>query len=326
MKSPSLLLPALGLAVVLSGCATTAGTGNAGSTDGAGNAGSAAGAETADSAASRNPVDPYERFNRTMFNFNDKVDQYALKPAATVYKRVLPSFVQTGVYNFFGNLGDVWTAVNNLLQGRVADGVSDVMRFAVNTTFGLGGLLDIGSEAGLQKHRQDFGATLGVWGVQSGPYVVLPLLGSSTVRDSAALPVDFAGDPWTYVNPDPTRYIGTAVRVIDMRAGVLDASNLIEDAALDRYEFIRDAYLQRRAGKISSNRERGADSKYRALPDDDDVESKSDNSSSLNGGSAAPSTEPAGNKDAQAEKAPAAPAASGNQPAFIPAPSGEPAK
>jgi phospholipid-binding lipoprotein MlaA len=323
MRSPSLLLPALGLAAVLSGCATTAATGSA---DGAGNAGSAAGADSADSTASRNPVDPYERFNRTMFNFNDKVDQYALKPAATVYKRVLPSFVQTGVYNFFGNLGDVWTGVNNLLQGRVADGVSDVMRFAVNTTFGLGGLLDIGSEAGMQKHRQDFGATLGVWGVQSGPYVVLPLLGSSTLRDSFALPVDFAGDPWTYVNPVQTRYIGDAVRVVDMRAGVLDASNLVEDAALDRYEFIRDAYLQRRAGKISSNRERGADAKYRALPDDDDVESKSDNSSSLNGGSAAPSTEPAGNKNAQPEKAPAAPAASGNQPGFIPAPSGEPAK
>ena len=305
MKTPSLLLPALGLAVVLSGCATTGGIGSA------------------DNAAVPNPVDPYERFNRTMFSFNDKVDQYALKPAATVYKRVLPSFVQTGVYNFFGNLGDVWTAVNNLLQGRVADGVTDVMRFAVNTTFGLGGLLDIGSEAGMQKHRQDFGATLGVWGVQSGPYVVLPLLGPSTVRDTAALPVDFAGDPWTYVKPDPTRYIGAGVRVIDMRAGVLDASNLIEDAALDRYEFIRDAYLQRRAGKISSNRERGADSKYRALPDEDDVDTKSDNSSSLNGGAAAPSTEAAGRKDGQREKEPAA---SGSQPAFIPAPPGEPAK
>lgn len=307
MKSPSFLLPALGFAVVLSGCATTAATGSAGNT------------------AAHNPVDPYERFNRTMFNFNDKVDQYALKPAATAYKRVLPSFVQTGVYNFFGNLGDVWTAVNSLLQGRVADGVSDVMRFAVNTTFGLGGLLDIGSEAGLQKHRQDFGATLGVWGVQSGPYVVLPLLGSSTMRDSVALPVDFAGDPWTYVKPDPTRYIGAAIRVVDMRAGVLDASNLIEDAALDRYEFIRDAYLQRRAGKISSNRERGADDAYRALPDDD-MDTKSDNSSSLNGGPAAPSAETGVNKDAQQDKAPAAPAPSGSQPAFIPAPSGEPAK
>jgi phospholipid-binding lipoprotein MlaA len=322
MTSPSLLLPALGLAAVLSGCAATgaAGGGSAGS------AGSAGDPANPINTAARNPVDPYERFNRTMFNFNDKVDQYALKPVATVYKRVLPSFVQTGVYNFFGNLGDVWTAANNLLQGRMADGVSDVMRFAVNTTFGLGGLLDIGSEAGLQKHRQDFGATLGVWGVQSGPYVVLPLLGSSTMRDSVALPVDFAGDPWSYVSPDPTRYIGSALRVIDMRAGLLDASSLIEDAALDRYEFIRDAYLQRRAGKISSNRERGADSAYRSLPDDEEMDTKSDNGSSLNGGSAAPFKEPTGNKDAQQQKAPAAPAAAGAQPAFIPAPSGEPAK
>ncbi len=300
MKPASRLLPALGLVAVLTGCATTGGTGNA---------------------TAPNPVDPFERFNRSMFTFNDKIDQYALKPVATVYKKAVPSFVQTGVYNFFGNLGDVWTAVNNLLQGRVADGVSDVMRFAVNTTFGLAGLIDIGSDAGLQKHRQDFGATLGVWGVQSGPYVVLPLLGSSTVRDSFALPVDYAGDPWSYVNPDRVRYTGTALRVIDMRAGVLDASNLIEDAALDRYEFIRDAYLQRRAGKISSNRERGADSVYRALPDDDDLDTKTDNASSLNGGAPAPSTEPAGKKDAQGEKAPAAPAASGNQPAFIPTPS-----
>lgn len=300
MKPASRLLPALGLVAVLTGCATTGGPGNAGA---------------------QNPVDPFERFNRSMFTFNDKVDQYALKPVATAYKKVLPSFVQTGVYNFFGNLGDVWTAVNNILQGRVADGVSDVMRFAVNTTFGLAGLIDIGSDAGLQKHRQDFGATLGVWGVQSGPYVVLPLLGSSTVRDSFALPVDYAGDPWSYVNPNRVRYSGTALRIIDMRAGVLDASNLIEDAALDRYEFIRDAYLQRRAGKISSNRERGTDSVYRALPDEDDLDTKTDNASSLNGGASAPSTEPAARKDAQGEKAPAAPAASGSQPAFIPAPS-----
>jgi phospholipid-binding lipoprotein MlaA len=257
-----------------------------------------------------------------MFTFNDKVDQYALKPVATVYKRAVPSFVQTGVYNFFGNLGDVWTAVNNLLQGRVADGVSDAMRFTINSTFGLAGLIDISSDAGLPKHNQDFGATLGVWGVQSGPYVVLPLLGPSTVRDSAALPADFAGNPWTYVTPDATRYFGTALRIVDLRAGLLDASNLIEDAALDRYEFIRDAYLQRRAGKISSNRERGADSVYRALPDDEDLDSKTDNGSSLNGGAPAPSAEPATKGDAQQEPAPAAPAASGNQPAKISTPDG----
>ncbi|MFS0756297.1 VacJ family lipoprotein [Noviherbaspirillum sp. 1P10PC] len=296
-------LLALSMVTILSGCATTGATGS--------------------DASARNPVDPFERFNRTMFTFNDKVDQYALKPAAIAYKRVVPSFMQTGVYNFFGNLGDVWTAVNNLLQGRVADGVSDVMRFTINSTFGLAGLIDISSDAGLPKHNQDFGATLGVWGVQSGPYVVLPLLGSSTVRDSAALPADFAGNPWTYVSPDTTRYLGTALRVIDLRAGVLDASNLIEDAALDRYEFIRDAYLQRRANKISSNRERGADSVYRALPDDEDLDSKTDNGSSLNGGSAAPSAEPATRGDAQQEKAPAAPAANGSQPAFIPAPDGD---
>lgn len=293
-------LLALSMVTILAGCATTSSTGS--------------------NSTAQNPVDPFEKFNRTMFTFNDKVDQYALKPAAIAYKRVVPSFMQTGVYNFFGNLGDVWTAVNNLLQGRVADGVSDVMRFTINSTFGIAGLIDVSSDAGLPKHSQDFGATLGVWGVQSGPYVVLPLLGSSTVRDSAALPADFAGNLWTYVTPDATRYFGTALRVVDMRAGVLDASNLIEDAALDRYEFIRDAYLQRRAGKISSNRERGADSVYRALPDDDELDSKTDNGSSLNGGSAAPSAEPATKGDAQQEKAPAAPAASGSQPAFIPAP------
>ena len=294
-------LLALSMVTILSGCATTSTT----STSGA-----------------QNPVDPFEKFNRTMFTFNDRVDQYALKPVATVYKRAVPSFVQTGVYNFFGNLGDVWTAVNNLLQGRVADGVSDAMRFTINSTFGLAGLIDISSDAGLPKHNQDFGATLGVWGVQSGPYVVLPLLGPSTVRDSAALPADFAGNPWTYVTPDATRYFGAALRIVDLRAGLLDASNLIEDAALDRYEFIRDAYLQRRAGKISSNRERGADSVYRALPDDEDLDSKTDNGSSLNGGAPAPSAEPATKGDAQQEQAPAAPAASGNQPAIISTPDG----
>jgi phospholipid-binding lipoprotein MlaA len=294
-------LLALSMVTILSGCATTG---------------------SAPVSGERNPVDPFERFNRTMFTFNDKVDQYALKPVATVYKRTVPSFMQTGVYNFFGNLSDVWTAVNHLLQGRVADGVSDVMRFTINSTFGIAGLIDVSSDAGLPKHNQDFGATLGVWGVQSGPYVVLPLLGPSTVRDSAALPADFAGNPWTYVTPDATRFFGTALRIVDLRAGLLDASSLIEDTALDRYEFIRDAYLQRRAGKISSNRERGADSAYRPLPDDEDLDLKTDNGSSLNGGSPAPSAEPATRGDAQQEQAPAAPAASGNQPAINPAPDG----
>lgn len=210
-------------------------------------------------AATKNPSDPLEGFNRTMFKFNDAVDQAALKPAATLYKSVLPSFVQTGVGNFFGNIGDVWTAVNNILQGKFVNGMSDVMRVAVNSTLGLGGLLDIGSEAGLSKHNEDFGQTLGTWGVKSGPYVVLPLLGSSTVRDTAALPVDFKGDLWSYKTPVKWRTTGTILRVVDRRAYVLDASNLIEEAALDRYEFVRDAYLQRRESKI---REKESDQWY----------------------------------------------------------------
>ena len=198
-----------------------------------------------------NPKDPLEGFNRTMFTFNDKVDQVALKPAAQAYRAVVPGFVQTGVGNFFGNLGDVWTGVNNILQGKVGDGVSDFMRFAVNTVLGLGGVLDISSAAGIPKHREDFGQTLGKWGVGSGPYVVLPLLGSSTVRDTAALPLDFKGDLWSYKDPVSVRNTGTGIRLLDARAQVLDASDLIEGAALDRYEFVRDAYLQRRESRVN---------------------------------------------------------------------------
>ncbi|CAN7168954.1 MULTISPECIES: MlaA family lipoprotein [Duganella] len=200
--------------------------------------------------AGPNPRDPYEGFNRAMFSFNDTVDTYALKPAATAYKNVLPSFVQTGVNNFFGNLADAWSAVNNLLQGNGQAGMSDVSRFALNSTVGIVGLFDIASEAGLQKHKEDFGQTLGVWGVPSGPYLMLPLLGPSTVRDTAALPLDIKGDIWAYKEPVYIRNTGTALRVVDQRANLLDASSLLEDAALDRYEFIRDGYLQRRESQI----------------------------------------------------------------------------
>lgn len=200
--------------------------------------------------ATNNPRDPLEPFNRTMFKVNDTIDQVALKPAATAYKKVLPSFVQTGVNNFFGNLSDVWTGANNLMQGKGEQGMSDWTRVALNSTFGIGGLFDIASEAGLKKHNEDFGQTLGYWGVPSGPYVMLPLLGPSTVRDTGGLPVDMAANGWSYVDPSSTRNIGTAVRVIDARANLLDASNLMEEAALDRYEFIRDGYLQRRQSQV----------------------------------------------------------------------------
>lgn len=196
------------------------------------------------------PGDPLEGYNRAVFQFNDAVDRVALKPAATAYQRVLPGFVQTGVNNFFGNLNDVWSGANNLMQGKGAAGMSDLTRFTLNSTLGLAGLLDIASEAGLQKHNEDFGQTLGYWGMPSGPYFVLPLLGPSTIRDSAALPLDMAADPWTYVDPTSHRNWGTALRIVDKRAELLEASDLVEGAALDRYVFIRDGYLQRRQSQV----------------------------------------------------------------------------
>ena len=197
-----------------------------------------------------NPQDPLEKFNRATFAFNDTVDRVALKPAATAYKNVLPGFVQTGVSNFFGNLSDAWSSVNNLLQGKGEEGMSDFTRFALNSSFGIVGLLDIASEAGLQKHNEDFGQTLGVWGVPSGPYLMLPLLGPSTIRDTAALPADMWADPWSHKRPVNWRNVGIGVRAVDQRASVLEASNLFEEAALDRYEFIRDGYLQRRQSRV----------------------------------------------------------------------------
>ncbi|MFL9926565.1 VacJ family lipoprotein [Herbaspirillum lusitanum] len=201
-------------------------------------------------ATNNNPNDPLEGFNRAMFSFNDTVDQVALKPAAQAYDTITPSFVQTGIGNFFGNIGDLWSSINQILQGRVERGVSTFMRVAVNTTFGLGGVLDVASEARLTRERSDFGQTLGKWGVASGPYVVLPLLGPSTVRDTAGLPADFYGDLWSYKRPTRWRNVGSVIRIVDRRAQLLDASTLLEDAALDKYDFVRDAYLQRRQSQI----------------------------------------------------------------------------
>lgn len=201
--------------------------------------------------ATNNPRDPLEPFNRGVFKFNDTVDKYALKPVATAYKKVLPSFVQTGVHNFFGNLTDAWSGVNNMLQGKGQAGMQDFTRFAINSTFGLVGVLDIASPAGLPKHNEDLGQTLGRWGVPSGPYIVLPILGPSTLRDTAALPGDWYGDLWTHKRPVDVRNTGTVVKAVDVRATYLDASDLVEGAALDRYEFLRDGYLQRRQSQVS---------------------------------------------------------------------------
>ena len=222
---------------------------------------SVSGCATAPASADSGPNDPFERFNRHVFEFNDTVDQAAIQPVARAYSNVFPSFVQTGVSNFFGNLGDVWTAANEFLQGDFGAGLSDVMRVSLNSTFGIAGLLDIASAASIPKHSEDFGKTLGVWGFPDGPYVVLPFLGPSTVRDAIGTPFDFYGDPFSYTKPVDVRNSGTVVRAVNKRAGLLDASSLLDDAALDKYIFVRDGYLQRRASQVELRLEDRQDKK-----------------------------------------------------------------
>lgn len=197
-----------------------------------------------------NPADPFEPLNRSISSFNDGVDEAVLIPAATAYRNVLPSPVRTGVNNFFGNLGDVWSFANSVMQLRLQNSAETFMRVNVNTLFGLGGLLDIATEAGIDRHKEDFGQTLGRWGVPSGPYLVLPVLGPSTVRDAAALPIDSKGDLVGAVHDIPVRNSMYVLRVVDMRSNFLRATQLLGDAALDKYSFTRDVYLQRRANEI----------------------------------------------------------------------------
>ncbi|MDO9598111.1 MAG: VacJ family lipoprotein [Azoarcus sp.] len=197
-----------------------------------------------------NPQDPLEGYNRAMFSFNDGVDRALIKPAAQAYEAVLPSPVRTGVGNVFGNIGDPWIGINNLLQGKVADALSDLMRFLVNSTFGFAGILDVASEMGLPKHDEDLGQTLGSWGVGEGVYVVLPFFGPRTVRDAVALPVDMMGDDVWGITHIPTRNTLTAVRLVHARSRVLGIDRTLEEGTLDKYSYVRDFYLEQRRYKV----------------------------------------------------------------------------
>jgi phospholipid-binding lipoprotein MlaA len=211
--------------------------------------------------------DPLERINRVTFSFNQTVDDYIIAPPARVYRDNVPSPVQTGVRNVFRNLGDAWSAVNLMLQGRPAEGIESLMRFSVNTVLGFGGLLDWASEFGIQRHTEDFGQTLGRWGVGPGAYLVLPILGPSTVRDTAALPLDFQAATYFYPD-DSAAFIGvTALRVISVRADLLSSSKLLDEIALDKYLFVRDGFLQRRQSQIFDGRPQDDDSDEQAPSD-----------------------------------------------------------
>ncbi|PUE44700.1 ABC transporter [Limnohabitans sp. 2KL-1] len=196
------------------------------------------------------PRDPWESMNRSIYQFNDAVDTVAIKPAAEVYVKVLPSFVRTGVHNFLGNLSDVWSMANSAMQLKGQATAETFMRINVNTFLGLGGLLDVASEMRIEKRKEDFGQTLGRWGVKPGPYLVLPLLGPSTLRDTVALPLDFKGDPSQIVADDASRNSLSAMRLLDVRSGLLQTVDVIKAASLDPYTFVRDGYLQKRRNDI----------------------------------------------------------------------------
>ena len=207
-----------------------------------------------------NPKDPLEPMNRSISRFNDSLDENVLKPAATTYKDATPELLQKGVRNVFNNLSDIWSTVNNGLQLKGRDTAESLMRSVVNTVFGIYGIFDVATEIGLERHPEDFGQTLGAWGVPNGPYVVLPLFGPSTLRDTAGMPVDTSADYVRNLDHIPTRNSTMAVRVVAKRADLLGASGLLSEAAIDKYSFTRDAYLQYRRNQI-----------YDGNPPDDDT-------------------------------------------------------
>jgi phospholipid-binding lipoprotein MlaA len=201
-------------------------------------------------ATTRDNPDPWEGLNRKTYAFNDALDRAVMKPVAQGYQRVAPAFVQEGVNNFFDNIEDVATSLNNFLQGKPKEGLSDAGRFLANTVLGVFGLWDVATPMGLEKHYEDFGQTLGVWGVQSGPYLVLPLLGPSTARDAPAKIVDPAWYYKDYVDPERLYWGLWGLDKVRTRANLLKAETVLEEAALDKYTFIRDAWLQRRRSQV----------------------------------------------------------------------------
>lgn len=204
------------------------------------------------------PEDPWEGFNRKVHAFNMALDSAVMKPATRGYQTVTPDFMEKGVSNFFSNLGDIGNSVNNLLQGKFYDSGSDALRFAMNSTLGVAGLFDVASKTGLIKHEEDFGQTLGVWGVSEGPYLVLPFLGPSTARATMGLGVDYYTFPPTYLSHPGTRYEITALRFIDLRSYLLYAQDTIGTEFYDPYAIYRDAYLERRAILVSDGKHLGA--------------------------------------------------------------------
>lgn len=196
------------------------------------------------------PRDPFEPVNRAIYKFNDGFDTVLAKPAAEAYRAIVPDLVRTGIGNVFSNIGDVIVALNNALQGKAPEAINDVGRILVNTTLGILGWRDVATELGVPKNNEDFGQTLGRWGLHDGPYIVLPILGPSNLRDTFGWVGDIYTNPLSYIDPTYARNSIIAFRFVTVRSDLLEATNILDTAALDPYEFVRDAYLQRRRNLV----------------------------------------------------------------------------
>lgn len=194
--------------------------------------------------------DPWERFNRTMYNFNDKLDRAVLKPVAKGYRAVTPDPAEKGISNFFSNLNDVLVIANDVFQLKPAQALSDTGRFLINSTLGIAGLFDVATPLGLEKHDEDFGQTLGRWGIGEGPYLILPIFGSSSVRDGFGLATDQYMYPVRYAEDRETRIGLYLLNTVSLRAGLLEAGDIVDEAAYDPYIFLRELYLQRRRNLV----------------------------------------------------------------------------
>ena len=243
-------------------------------------------------------LDPWENWNRKVFNFNEDVDNAVLKPVATLYADVVPQPVRRSVTNFFNNFSDAWSAINNMLQGKFEAGFQDATRVGTNTLFGLLGILDVASEMGLEHHYEDFGQTLGHYGVGAGAYVVLPLLGPSTVRDTAATVVDRLASPPALFDGTGKQVGFTLLQIINTRADLLGATRVIDAISLDKYTFIRDAYLQRRLSLVFDG----------DVPETPETPAAPDESASAPAGSAAGNVAPPTAATPASAPTPAAPA------------------
>ena len=197
-----------------------------------------------------NPTDPLEPLNRGVYSFNEGVDKVILKPVARGYRAITPSPIRAGVSNVFNNLEDLWSGLNGILQLRPQVAIDNLVRFSMNSVFGLGGILDIASEAGIERSPEDLGKTLGRWGVPSGPYLVFPLLGPTTVRDATMIIVENRYSPISQIDHTRTRNSATVLRVVDTRTNLLRVTDMLDEAALDKYSFTRDAFLQKRRAEV----------------------------------------------------------------------------